>query len=122
MVSTIFCDGGSLNNQKSSRKAYASFKLDNNIIRIPSLGSMTNNEAEYSSLIEALKYSLKYNKKDIKIHMDSALVVNQVKGNWKVKASHLNKYKLQVLELLTNFNSWELIWIDNLKMKQILGH
>ena len=122
MEGIIFCDGGSLNNQSESRQAYASFKLNKDIIRLPSLGSLTNNEAEYTSLIEALKHSLLNNIDKVIIHMDSALVVNQVKGNWKVKSSNLHTYKNEVIELLNKFKSWELKWIDNIKMKTILGH
>lgn len=64
-----------------------------------SKGYPTNNEAEYHSLIKALQESKEQN---IKIFMDSKLVVNQVNNLWKINYPHLLKLKKQVDTLREN--------------------
>jgi len=50
--------------------------------------NMTNNVAEYTALIRAIERisSLKLDEEKIVIKSDSKLVVNQMKGEWKVRA------------------------------------
>lgn len=49
---------------------------------------MTNNVAEYTALIRALKEirKLELEKEKVLVRSDSKLLVNQMNGNWKVKA------------------------------------
>ena len=49
------------------------------------LGTRTNNQAEYTALITALKSAKEHSKKSIKIYTDSLLLANQINGIWKVK-------------------------------------
>ncbi len=71
------------------------------------IGITTNNVAEYRALIKALRY-LKDNQldgflfKEILINLDSLLVVNQVKGIYKVKQSHLLTLKQDVISLIND--------------------
>ena len=53
---------------------------------------MTNQVAEYTAVIEALKWAYKAGYRGFTIKTDSQLVVNQVKGAWKVNAEHLRKF------------------------------
>ena len=125
MKYTIFCDGGSLHNQTAEKRdAYLSYKVNDTIYREKDLGKLTNNEAEYRSLISSLKFLLKNNlqNNEVIIHMDSALVVNQVNGSWKIKSPSLIKLNRVSKELAKKFPKLVLQWIDNLKMKQVLGH
>ena len=46
---------------------------------------MTNNQAEYAALIQALESAKDLNTHPIRIFTDSQLVANQVNGLWKVK-------------------------------------
>ncbi len=55
------------------------------------IGVCTNNIAEYSSLIESLKFVLKLNVKKVIIYGDSKLVINQLFGTWNVKNDHIYK-------------------------------
>lgn len=59
------------------------------------IGSTTNNVAEYTAVIEALKYiieSLKNNTVEgILFYLDSTLVVNQLKGVFKIKEPTLGQ-------------------------------
>lgn len=56
----------------------------------------TNNEAEYISLINALRVSLEKGIEEVDIYMDSKLVVYQVKGAWKINFDHLRRLKSEV--------------------------
>jgi ribonuclease HI len=57
------------------------------------LGNKSNNEAEYAALIEALQIIKDENIKDVIIHSDSNLMVNQVNGNWKCRNASLQSLK-----------------------------
>ena len=73
------------------------------------LGVMTNNQAEYESLILALTEASKLTgKKEVKIFADSALVVHQVNGDWKINHPVLAEKRRKVVELLRNFTSFEI--------------
>ncbi|MBI4130264.1 ribonuclease HI family protein [Candidatus Roizmanbacteria bacterium] len=65
------------------------------------IGRVTNNEAEYMAVIEALKkvtsYKLQVTKVDF--FMDSKLICEQLKGNWKIKQEHLKALFSQVKTL-----------------------
>ena len=53
------------------------------------LGSTTNNVAEYRALILALRRAEELDAKEVEIFSDSRLLVEQVQGNFRVKAAHL---------------------------------
>lgn len=53
------------------------------------IGTETNNIAEYRALIRGLELVAKFNPNVVVCHLDSELVVKQVKGEYKVKMPHL---------------------------------
>jgi len=61
------------------------------------IGHGTNNEAEYNALIRLIIEAKKLGIKNISIRGDSALVVNQVNGKWKVKVPRIQELKSQAL-------------------------
>lgn len=63
----------------------------------------TNNEAEYMGLILGLEGALKNNVEAVKIEGDSMLVVNQVKGLWRVKEPRLIKLHSRAVSLYSQF-------------------
>ncbi len=70
------------------------------------LGETTNNVAEYTALIEALKSALTLGAIDVEISMDSELIVKQMSGEYKIKQPHLQELAAQVRRLLTDFDSY----------------
>lgn len=54
------------------------------------LEPVTNNEAEYAALMHAIGLIIGIDDKVI-VKSDSALVVNQVNGKWRVKQDHLKQ-------------------------------
>ena len=75
------------------------------------LGVLTNNQAEYRTLIAALEYILDVITRTqrepgqfvLDIAGDSALVINQVQGTWKVKQPELRPLADRCRELLARF-------------------
>ena len=64
------------------------------------LGHATNNVAEYTALIIGLEEALRRGIDDLDIRMDSLLVVQQMKGVWKIKHPGLRPLALRAGELL----------------------
>lgn len=108
----IYTDGGSRGNPGISACAYIIKNESNEIIDMNAifLGINTNNFAEYNGLLFALK-SLKLKKVGaIKLHLDSELVVKQIKGEYKIKNEillalkeevdkYLKKYKYEIVHI-----------------------
>ncbi|MFO7968318.1 MAG: ribonuclease HI [Archaeoglobaceae archaeon] len=73
---------------------------------------MTNNVAEYTALKKALEWVNSQGIKDkILIKGDSQLVINQLKGKWKVKSQTSKKFVPQIKKLLKD-REVELMWIS----------
>ena len=79
------------------------------------LGRATNNEAEYHALIEGLKALVEWKPDRIEIYLDSNLVVEQVKGKYKVKKPELQVLHRQVMVLLEHFEDRSIVHIDREK-------
>ncbi len=77
------------------------------------LGIATNNEAEYHALIEGLKAVAPWNPDRLEIFLDSNLVVEQVKGKYRVKKPELQKLHEQTMELLKQFDDkWTIAHVE----------
>jgi ribonuclease HI len=67
------------------------------------LGIQTNNYAEYTGLLIGLRFAKQKGIKNIKIEGDSNLVIQQVKGLWKVKEPRLKPLFEEIVKLLIDF-------------------
>ncbi len=83
----IFADGGSRGNPGPSASGFVVMDMEDNLLVDKGiyLGVTTNNQAEYTSLKLALEECRKMGVKEVQVYMDSLLVVNQMKGIFKVK-------------------------------------
>ncbi len=118
------CDGGSRGNPGPAAYGYvvydvsedhsakAEAKVDAAIIlekRGNYLGITTNNQAEYQGLIAGLTWiANNHPTAEVTIKMDSLLIVNQVKGLYKVKSPDLTPRFQEVRELLSKLASWNI--------------
>ena len=64
------------------------------------LGEMTNNQAEYNALIEGLRAVAEWKPDRLEIYLDSKLVVEQVKGQYKIKEPELQRLHAAAMRLL----------------------
>jgi ribonuclease HI len=80
----------------------------------------TNNVAEYTALAKALQWLLanNFDSKKVEIMSDSQLVVNQLTGDYKVKARKILPLFKQVLFLKTNFQDIQIKWIPREKNRE----
>lgn len=67
------------------------------------IGNTTNNVAEYSALIAGLELALAKGVTEIDVFMDSALVISQLKGEWKIKNDRLRILAVKARGLLNRF-------------------
>ena len=77
----------------------------------------SNNVAEYSAAIKALEW-LSNNglqRSPIFLRGDSRLIINQLKGEFKVKATRLRALHGRAISLLREFSNLKLEWVDRSK-------
>lgn len=102
---TVFCDGGSRGNPGKSAFGFVAYH-DGQIVKegAGKIGIATNNFAEYTALIKALEWLSRNQKgQELKINMDSQLVVSQLNGVYKVKNATIRGLLFKVRELEGSF-------------------
>lgn len=67
------------------------------------LGHQTNNFAEYTALLEALKKAKELGATEVDCVLDSELIVKQMRGEYKVKEPTLQKFFVQVYNISQQF-------------------
>jgi ribonuclease HI len=72
------------------------------------IGVATNNVAEYRALLAGLEHARELGATEIDVRGDSALVVNQVNGAWKIKEPHLRPLRENAVRALEGFERWSL--------------
>lgn len=75
------------------------------------LGISTNNVAEYEALLALLNWCLEKKVDSLKVFSDSKLLVEQIKGNFKVKAENLKKLHREALEKINKINNFKIYYI-----------
>ena len=79
------------------------------------LGTATNNVAEYYALILILEAVAEAGFRRVKVHTDSTLVANQVKGSWRIKDDKLKPLVGRVRTLLEPYREVEVKYIPREK-------
>lgn len=83
----MFADGGSRGNPGPSASGYVLMDMNDRVLteRGVYLGITTNNQAEYQAVKFGLEDALKNGAREVDVYLDSLLVVNQMKGVFKVR-------------------------------------
>ncbi|MDH7473848.1 MAG: ribonuclease HI family protein [Anaerolineae bacterium] len=126
-------DGGAQGNPGPGYGSYALLRRQDGgqeIVRLEFGGEMTNNEAEYESLIAGLKDLLARIQQagqdpagfTVEVRGDSALVINQVAGAWKAKDARMKALRGQVRALLSRFAGYNLRLQPRKESVRALGH
>jgi len=128
----VIFDGGSRGNPG---QGYGSYALrwpgqQQQIVQLRFGDRVTNNEAEYDTLIAALEAIVQRledsqaapNTAKVEVRGDSLLVINQVKGLWEAKEQRLQVRRDRVRQLLEAFGSWQLIHHGRENSVETLGH
>jgi ribonuclease HI len=128
----IIFDGGSKGNPGYG---YGSYALrwpghPQQIVQLQFGEGVTNNEAEYDTLIaalEAVQRRLGESGADpvtarLDIRGDSQLVINQVLGDWKTADERMRRRRDRVRELLAHMGTWQLAYHARENSVRVLGH
>lgn len=103
---TIYSDGGSRGNPGPSAAGYVVFNNRQEVIAEGGeyLGVATNNLAEYHGVRLGLEKALELGYRKVDFKVDSMLVVNQMKGYYKIKNRELWPINEQIHRLMTKFD------------------
>ncbi|MFA6532482.1 MAG: ribonuclease HI family protein [Patescibacteria group bacterium] len=106
MILKIYTDGGSKGNPGPSSIGGVFYLDQKKIFDFKkSIGIATNNDAEYQALIEGLEQISNFkNITKVEFYSDSRLMVNQVKGLFKVKNGRIREYILKIRGLEQEIN------------------
>ena len=85
------------------------------------IGTATNNEAEYVGLINGLTKALTLGIKDLLVIGDSQLVIQQMRGNYAVRAPNLRKLYEGAKKLARKFRTIRFEWRPREQNKAGIG-
>jgi len=116
----IHTDGGSRGNPGPAAAAFvltdsAGTKLD---AKGFFLGQTTNNVAEYTAIIKALEAAKQTAAKQLTVFSDSELLVKQLNGQYRVKSDQIKPLFNQALDLLNQFQDWQVQHVARGKNKE----
>jgi ribonuclease HI len=104
----VYCDGGSRGNPGPSAIGAVVLDPTTDPPRLLAsvsarIGVTTNNVAEYRALIAGLEAAAPFGAQRVRVRADSKLVIEQVKGTWKVKQPHLRPLLEEARKLLAGY-------------------
>ncbi|MEU5552746.1 bifunctional RNase H/acid phosphatase [Micromonospora sp. NPDC047793] len=79
--------------------------------RSESIGTATNNVAEYQGMIAGLTAAAELGASEVEIRMDSKLVVEQMSGRWQIKHPGLRPLAAQAAQIVSRFDAVRFTWI-----------
>jgi ribonuclease HI len=128
-------DGGALRNGSADSLGYGSYCLQartgqKQMVRLEFGRGVTNNEAEYRTLIAALKDLVDRIQRagkspsdySLLVHTDSQLMVGQVTQGWQVKAANLRPLVDEAKSLVQAFGRCDLVRVPRDEIVRVLGH
>ncbi len=101
----MFADGGSRGNPGPSASGYVLLDMDDQVIYKGGLylGVTTNNQAEYQAVKLGLEEAHKRGAREVHVFLDSLLVVNQMKGIFKIRNRDLWPIHQAIKEKIKEF-------------------
>ena len=126
---TIVFDGGSLGNPGRGYGSYHIVTPKSSLVaqRLEFGDRMTNNQAEFRALIDALEMLLEVvgpaaGSASVAIRGDSQLVIRGLSGEWRIKNPGLQPLHRQATDLLGKFGKTVLTWQPRSESYRVLGH
>ena len=116
---SIYIDGAARGNPGPAGAGIILKEGDNTIKTIHKyLGDTTNNIAEYSAAIYGLQEAITLGYKNAELYMDSELVAQQLRGDFRVKNSNIKPLFDKAIALINNFDSIKIIRIERRDNKE----
>ena len=106
MKARLFTDGGARGNPGPAAYAYVLEADDQTVLAAhgEAIGVATNNVAEYRALVEGLAKARELAIDELEVVSDSELLVNQMRGSYKVKNEALRDLWRQAMLHATGFD------------------
>src|SRR3954447_14735196 len=103
-------DGGSRGNPGPAAIAAVLTTADGELIeeRGETIGSATNNVAEYRALLLAIELARAAGAREVELIGDSELIVKQVRGEYRVKDANLKPLHAEVKSALGDLERWSI--------------
>jgi ribonuclease HI len=110
---TLHTDGGCEPNPGNGGIGFVLTAPDGTVVYEGSMGigRATNNIAEYQALIEGLKVALICEVPTLMVCSDSMLVMEQMKGRWRVKHAGLKPLHVEAKRIAASFRAIVFQWI-----------
>ena len=110
MKVVINVDGGSRGNPGPAGIAAVATDRAGKVIaeRSETIGEATNNVAEYRALLLGIELAKELGADEAEFVADSKLIVEQVRGNWKVKQEHLRPLHTRARDALRDLGKWSI--------------
>lgn len=108
----LYTDGGARGNPGPAAIAYAIFDATGGLLEKDAkfIGERrTNNEAEYEALLWGLQKVMERSCEDVRVVLDSELVVRQISGVYAVNDSRMKQYAAKVQKHKGLFASFEIV-------------
>ena len=104
---TVFTDGGSRGNPGPSAAGFVIFSPDNTVLEEGGeyLGITTNTQAEYHGVRLGLERATALGLKRVECRIDNMMVVNQLRGSYRIKNRELWPIHERIRELMKQFDS-----------------
>jgi len=108
----VYFDGGSRGNPGPAAIGWVIVTSDGIVAEDgETIGTATNNQAEYEALIAGLEAARDYGYDEVHIRGDSELIVKQVRGEYDTNNPELREKRVTVHELLGAFDEWTLEYV-----------
>jgi ribonuclease HI len=103
-------DGGSRGNPGPAAIAAVATDPSGEVLaeRSETIGEATNNVAEYRALLLGIDLARQLGADEVEFVGDSMLIVEQVRGKWRVKQEHLRPLHTKVRDALRGLESWSI--------------
>jgi ribonuclease HI len=117
---TIYTDGASRGNPGEAGAGVIIYDRQGTIVKKikASLGTTTNNVAEYMALIIALKEAVRLKADALQLFSDSELMVRQLKGIYKVKDRKMQALAAEARKLLSNFIRYDIVSVPRAQNRE----
>ncbi|ELY64429.1 ribonuclease HI [Natrinema versiforme] len=108
----VYFDGGSRGNPGPAAIGWVIVTGDGIVAEDgETIGTATNNQAEYEALIAGLEAARDYGYDEVHVRGDSELIVKQVRGEYDTNNPELREKRVTAHEILQAFDEWTLEYV-----------
>lgn len=113
LTHVLYCDGASRGNPGEAAYGFVLLDPAGKVVteRGETLGTATNNVAEYRGLVAGLEAAVAARVAELEVRLDSLLLVRQVSGEYRVKAAGLKPLHRRAVGLLARLGRVKVVHV-----------